>query len=343
MLYHPSAVATPPETVVPLKLSLLTPTFNSAATIERMLRSLLAQRHRPLEICLYDEASRDGTREIIQRVLADARPGDVEVDFTWSDENSGPVKAWRVPLWRASGDWCCFVWADDVPEPAFSEKMMTAAARAVEAGRKLVFSNGVIEIDGELTDKYALDQGVVGPVEFSLGIFLRRYSLNQVNGVYETATAREVFDRHVEIDNPLGYDYNRHPYGNDVGFLSELGDAGAGVELVGERLVRLVLSPHSMTRHALASHLWQHRWQYTFNFCRVWSWWRERGVAGAGELVRMAERRLALCELFLPGGRRSLAALARAAGAYRDYRRWDYERRPVPLAEYRRRVAELCT
>lgn len=325
-----------------LKLSLLTPTFNSAATIERTLRSLLAQRHRPLEICLYDEASRDGTREIVERVLADRRPADVEVDYTWSDENSGPVKAWRVPLARASGDWCCFVWADDVPEASFSERMMEAADRAVAAGRKLVFSNGVIEVEGELTDKYALDAGVVTPTEFSLGIFLRRYSLNQVNGVYEIDAAREVFDRHIQFDNPLGYDYNRHPYGNDVGFLSELAQAGGGVELVGERLVRLVLSPSSMTRSALASHIWQHRWQYTYNFYRVWSWWRERGVAGAGVLVQMAARRLALCELFLRRGRRSLARLGDAVGAYRDYRRWDYERNPVALAEYRRRVDRLC-
>lgn len=325
-----------------MKLSLLTPTFNSAATIERTLKSLLAQRHRPLEIRLYDEASQDGTRGIIERVLAENRPADVEVDFSWNDENSGPVKAWRVPLTRASGDWCCFVWADDVPEEGFSEKMMAGADRAVEAGRKLVFSAGLIEVDGELTEKYALDSGVVTPTEFSLGIFLRRYSLNQVNGIYETATAREVFDRHIQFDNPLGYDYNRHPYGNDVGFLSELGMAGDGVELIGEPLVRLVLSSSSMTRNALASHVWQHRWQYTYNFHRVWSWWRERGVPGAEALVAMSARRLALCEIFLPKGRRSLARLGAAVNAYRDYRRWDYERRPADLEVYRQRVTELC-
>lgn len=66
------------------------------------------------------------------------------------------------------------------------------------------------------------------------------------------------------------------------------------------------------------------------------------GQAGAAELARMAERRLALCELFLPRGRRNLARLGRAIGAYRDYRRWDYERQPVALEEYRKRVARLC-
>ena len=82
-----------------------------------------------------------------------------------------------------------------------------------------------------------------------------------------------MFDRHIEIDNPRGYDYERHPYGNDVGYLSELAAAGDGVELIGDRLVTLVLSSSSMTRHALREHIWQHRWQYTFNLSRVWGWW----------------------------------------------------------------------
>ena len=69
--------------------------------------------------------------------------------------------------------------------------------------------------------------------------------------------------------NPREYDYERYPYGNDVGFLSELAFAGGGVELIGDRLVTLVLSTSSMTRRALRDHVWQHRWQYTFSFLRV--------------------------------------------------------------------------
>jgi glycosyltransferase involved in cell wall biosynthesis len=325
-----------------LKLSLLLPTFNSAETIERTLRAALAQRHRPLEICLYDEASQDDTREVIRRVLAEA-PGDIEVDIFSKDTNSGPVFAWRVPLHRMSGDWCCFVWADDVLREDFSEKMMAGAERASAAGRKLVFSSGAVEIDGEIVPKYAEDEGVLSPVEFSLGIFLRRYSLNQINGIYEAAAAREVFDRHIQFDNPLGYDYNRYPYGNDVGFLSELGEVGGGVEILGDRLVNLVLSSQSMTRSAMRAHIWQHRWQYTYNFYRVWSWWRERGIPGAERLVPMAGRRLALCELMLSGDKRRVhpANAIRGVRAYLDYRRWDFERNRWDLPEYRRQVARL--
>src|SRR6478735_7741485 len=90
-----------------VKLSLMVPTFNSGETIERTLRAVLAQRHRPLEVVVYDEASRDDTREIVKSVLAEA-PNDVETRLMTSDTNSGPVRAWRVPLHAIDGDWCAF-------------------------------------------------------------------------------------------------------------------------------------------------------------------------------------------------------------------------------------------
>ncbi len=53
-----------------MKLSILIPTFNSGETIERTLRAVVAQSFRPLEIVLYDEASKDGTPEIVQEMSA---------------------------------------------------------------------------------------------------------------------------------------------------------------------------------------------------------------------------------------------------------------------------------
>ena len=324
-----------------MKLSLLVPTFNSEATIERTLRSALGQRHRPLEILVYDECSRDRTRALVERVLNEA-PASIETDFQWSDTNSGPVRAWRVPLRRASGDWCCFLWADDVLEPGFSEAMMAGAARAADRGRKLVFGSGVVERDGRVEAKYADDRALLDAAAFSLGIFLRRYSVNQVNGVYEREAAWRIFDRHIEIPNPYGFDYSRKPYGNDVGFLSELAADGGGVELLGDRLVRLVLSSASMTRAALRGHLWQFRWQYTFNLFRVWSEWSAGGVPGAARLTAMAHRRLELCALMMRRAPPTPRRLTLGLLALRDYWRWDYERQPLPLAEYRRRVERLC-
>jgi glycosyltransferase involved in cell wall biosynthesis len=317
------------------------PTFQSGETIERTLASVLAQSYRPLEIVVYDECSTDSTREIVTRMFAGADP-DVETRLLTSEENSGPVRAWRVALHAATGDWCSFVWADDVLKPAYSTTMMDAAARTARDGRKLVTCSAEVEEDdATVLPYYAQDEGPATQLEYSEGIFLRRFPISQICSVYETNAAREVFDRHIQIDNPRGYDYERHPYGNDVGFLSELAAAGNGVELVGDRLVTLVLSSSSMTRRALHDHVWQHRWQYTFNLFRVWSWWVERGVEGADRLLGMAERRLDLCALMLGGWRERLhpGMYGHALRAFLEFRRLDYQVNHSTLEEHRRKIA----
>lgn len=323
-----------------MKLSLMVPTHDSAETIERTLASVLAQKYRPLEVVVYDEASRDATREIVSRLLARADPS-IDGRFETSDENSGPVGAWRVALHAITGEWCAFVWADDVLDPKYSERMMEGARRAATAGRVLVACSGEVEAKGAVEPYYATDAGLATAVEYSEGIFLRRFPLTQICGVYETEAARSVFDRHIDLENPRGYDFARYPYGNDVGFLSELAMRGGGVELLGDRLVTLVDSGSSMTRRGTGDHLWQMRWQYTFNFLRVWLWWRESGVPGASRLVEMAERRLALCSLMLggPGERKRLTSYPRAIRAYVDFRRFDYQVTGRTLVEHRRRVA----
>jgi hypothetical protein len=258
-----------------------------------------------------------------------------------SEHNSGPVKAWRVALHEITGDWCAFVWADDVLHHEYSVRMMAGADRAVAAGRKMVACTGEVEAGGTVTPYYAADQGVASAVEFSEGMFMRRFPLTQICAICETTAAREVFDRHVQFDNPRNYDYNRHPYGNDVGYLSELAFAGGGVELLGERLVTLVDSGSSMTRRGTREHIWQMRWQYTFNQLRVWRWWAEREVPGAERLRRMGERRLALCTLMLGGVRERmrLSNYLRGLQGYLDFRRFDYQRNQQSLDEHRRRLA----
>lgn len=322
-----------------MKLSLMIPTHNSAETIERTLSAALEQEHRPLQILVYDEASNDATRATVEKVLASA-PADVDVRLMTSEENSGPVLAWRVLLHAVDGDWCAFVWADDVLAPDYSVKMMAGARRAEESGRALVACSGVVEKQGETTPYYGDDKGIVSAVEYSEAIFLRRLPLTQICAIYETGTAREVFDRHIQFDNPRGFDYNRHPYGNDVGFLSELAAHGDGVELLGERLVTLVDSSSSMTRRGGREHLWQMRWQYTYNQLRVWRWWADREIPGADRLVRWGENRLAMCSLMLGGnGDRLRPRLyVRALRSLVDFRRWDYQVNHRSLAAHRARI-----
>ena len=101
-------------------VSLLIPTFNSALTVAEAMHSCRQQTFRDIEILIYDEVSKDNTRQIIQ---AAARQ-DPRIRFFSSETNSGPVRAWRKLLHEARGQYAGpFVWADDLILPRYVEAL----------------------------------------------------------------------------------------------------------------------------------------------------------------------------------------------------------------------------
>ena len=58
-------------------VSVLIPTFNSAAWIAETLESVRAQQHRPLEIVVADNGSTDGTVDAVRRSAPAAQVVDV--------------------------------------------------------------------------------------------------------------------------------------------------------------------------------------------------------------------------------------------------------------------------
>src|SRR5512146_2785770 len=95
--HRPDSFAVDPEATLtrhmpatPL-VSLLIPTCNSGRTVADSIASCFSQSFQDIEILLYDEASRDNTRDI----FAAAAARDSRVRVMTSDLNSGPVRAWR--------------------------------------------------------------------------------------------------------------------------------------------------------------------------------------------------------------------------------------------------------
>jgi glycosyltransferase involved in cell wall biosynthesis len=82
-----------------MKLSVLIPVYNEAATIEHAVKGVRALDF-PLEIICVDDASTDGTGAILERLLATGR-----IDVLVSQEkNRGKGFAVRTAIQRASGE-----------------------------------------------------------------------------------------------------------------------------------------------------------------------------------------------------------------------------------------------
>jgi glycosyltransferase involved in cell wall biosynthesis len=112
-------------TRLPPVVTIITATFNAAATLEACLASVRAQDYPHIEHLILDGGSKDKTLEILQK---QATPG------SWiSEPDRGIYDAWNKGLARAQGEWIAFLGADDTFLPGAVSAYMELAAQHPEA------------------------------------------------------------------------------------------------------------------------------------------------------------------------------------------------------------------
>jgi len=104
-----------------MKISIITPNYHGAATLDETLRSVIAQREDgiDLEYIVVDGASRDGSADIIARYRGDLQQ-------VVSEPDRGPQDAINKGLRLATGDVVGWLNSDDLYHPG-------ALRRAIEA------------------------------------------------------------------------------------------------------------------------------------------------------------------------------------------------------------------
>lgn len=107
-----------PENVIPV--SVVIPCWRSSTTIERAVSSVAAQKLRPSEVLLIDDASGDTTLETLYKVAADYPQGWVRVLSL--SQNAGPGGARNLGWEKATQPWLAFLDADDAWHPAKLER-----------------------------------------------------------------------------------------------------------------------------------------------------------------------------------------------------------------------------
>jgi glycosyltransferase involved in cell wall biosynthesis len=110
--------------VRPPSISIVTPCFNAAATIEETLRSIRAQDYPQVEHIVVDGGSTDGTVKLLERT-----PG-----IRWiSEPDRGRVDAANKGARMATGDVVAWLNADDRYEPGTLQAVSEALTRDPEA------------------------------------------------------------------------------------------------------------------------------------------------------------------------------------------------------------------
>lgn len=95
-----------PENKAP-QVSIIVATYNAADTLERCLKSIIEQTYPSWELLIADGGSTDTTTEIIQRYAE-------FIGYWHSHPDNGIYDAWNRALAHASGEYICFLGADDI-------------------------------------------------------------------------------------------------------------------------------------------------------------------------------------------------------------------------------------
>jgi glycosyltransferase involved in cell wall biosynthesis len=111
--------------------------YNAAGTIERALRSALAQTWRPIEVVAVDDCSTDGTREILDRFAGHHS----ELRVFGNAVNGGVAVSRNRILDEARGEFVAFFDDDDESLP---ERIETQLTRIVECEREFAAGAPVI-------------------------------------------------------------------------------------------------------------------------------------------------------------------------------------------------------
>ena len=105
------------------KVSVIVPVYNASAYIERALDSALSQDCQNLEVIIVNDGSTDDLQNVIERYLGDKR-----VKYL-ATEQRGVSHAINVGLKEATGDYVCFLHADDKFLPGKIRKQLSLMDR----------------------------------------------------------------------------------------------------------------------------------------------------------------------------------------------------------------------
>ncbi len=128
------------------RITVVTPSYNQAAFVERTLASVLSQEYPDLEYLVLDGGSTDGSAEIIRR-HADR--------LAWfrSERDGGQAAAIGEGFARSTGEVLCWINSDDTLAPGalsrvgrlFAERpdvdLITGGLRTVDAGDRRLFTS----------------------------------------------------------------------------------------------------------------------------------------------------------------------------------------------------------
>ena len=104
-------------------VTVIIPLFNGKQTILRCLESLKSQTYKNIEVIIVNDGSTDCSAELVKKYIQDNKLNKWQL---YTISNGGVAKARNFGITMATGEYLCFVDADDYVEIGYVEKMLSA-------------------------------------------------------------------------------------------------------------------------------------------------------------------------------------------------------------------------
>lgn len=104
-----------------MKVSIITPSYNSAQYISRTIDSILQQTYENWELFIIDDCSTDNSREVIQSYISQ----DSRIKLICLEKNSGAAVARNIGIENACGRFIAFLDSDDTWHPEKLEQQVS--------------------------------------------------------------------------------------------------------------------------------------------------------------------------------------------------------------------------
>jgi glycosyltransferase involved in cell wall biosynthesis len=191
------------------KISVVTPSLNSVATIAATIQSVLSQDYANWEHIVVDGGSKDGTVAVLERYPR----------LTWvSEKDDGHYHAMNKGIARAAGDVVVILNADDCFRPGALRKV--AEAFQANPGWDALFGD-VVFVDGQGREIYRREEAVY---DYKVLLYGVDYICHQALFVRRAVYERLGSYRHKEFLNSADYEFKLRlgRAGCRVGHLPEL-------------------------------------------------------------------------------------------------------------------------
>lgn len=126
-------------------ISVIIPSYNRAATIERSVRSVLNQTYRDIELIVVDDCSSDNTKEVIENI------DDSRLRYYCLEKNGGACVARNKGIELSKGEYIAFQDSDDVWKP---NKLELQLEKLLKSDADVCFCNMIRHYQSDNTVSY---------------------------------------------------------------------------------------------------------------------------------------------------------------------------------------------